>query len=68
MLISRVQTVEVFIFTQVDSNFFAQFELTDYRLDDPGSNPGGDEFFRHSRPAREPTQPTVKLVPDLSRG
>ena len=28
---------------------------TDYGLDDPGSNPGGDEIFRLSRPALGPT-------------
>ena len=30
---------------------------TDYGLDGPGSNPGGDEIFRASRPALGPTQP-----------
>ena len=33
---------------------------TDYGLDGPGSNPGGDEIFRPSRPAPWPTQPPVK--------
>ena len=28
---------------------------TDYRLDGPGSNPGGDEIFRPSRSALGPT-------------
>jgi len=40
---------------------------TDYELHGPGSNPGGDEIFRTSRPALGPTQPPVKWVPDLSR-
>jgi len=33
---------------------------TDYGLDGPESNPGGDEIFRPSRPALGPTQPPVK--------
>ena len=41
---------------------------TDYGLDGPGSNPGGDEIFRQFRPALGPTQPPVKWVPGLSRG
>ena len=40
----------------------------DYGLDGPGSNPGGDEIFRPSRPALGPTQPPVKGVQVLSRG
>ena len=39
-----------------------------YRLDGPGSNPGGDEIFRPSRPVLGPTQPPVQWVPGLSRG
>ena len=41
---------------------------TDYGLDGPGSNPGGDEIFRPSKPALGPIQPAVKWVPGLSRG
>ena len=41
---------------------------TDYGLDGPGSNAGGDEIFRPSRSALGSTQPPVKWVPSLSRG
>ena len=41
---------------------------TEYGLDGPGSNPGGDEIFRPSRPVLGPTQPPVQWVPSLSRG
>ena len=40
---------------------------TDYGLDGPGSNPGGDEIFRPFIPALEPTQRPVQWVPGLSR-
>jgi len=41
---------------------------TDYGLDGPESNPGGDEISRPSRPAQGATQPPVQWVPGLSRG
>jgi len=34
--------------------------VTDYGLDGPGSNSGGDEIFCQSRPALGPTQTPVK--------
>jgi len=36
---------------------------TDYGLDGPGSNPGGDEILRPSRPALGPTQPWYRVFP-----
>ena len=41
--------------------------VTDYRLDGPGSDPGGDEIFRPSRPALGSTQPPLKWIQGLSR-
>jgi len=42
--------------------------VTDNGLDGPGSNFGGDEIFRPSRPVLGPTQHPVKSVSGLSRG
>ena len=39
---------------------------TDYGLDGPGSNPGGEEIFRPSRPALGLTQPPIQWIPGLS--
>ena len=41
---------------------------TDYGLGGPGSNPGGEEIFRQSRPALGPTQPPVQGVRGVLRG
>jgi len=37
-------------------------KATDYGLDGPGLNSGGDEIFRPSRPALGPTQPSVEPI------
>jgi len=42
--------------------------VTDYGLNGPESNSGGDEIFRPSRPTLGPTQPPVNWVRVLSRG
>jgi len=41
---------------------------TDYGLDGPGSNPGGEEVFRPSRPALGPTHSPAKWVPGVYWG
>jgi len=41
---------------------------TELQANVPGSNVGGDEVFRPSRPALRHTQPPVKWVPGLSLG
>jgi len=40
---------------------------TDYALDGPESNLGGDEIFRPTKPALGPTQTSVQWVLGLSR-
>ena len=39
---------------------------TDYGLDSPGSNSGGNKIFRPSRPALGLSQPPVQWVSGLS--
>jgi len=41
---------------------------TGYGQDGPGSNPGGDEIYRRSRPALGHLRPPVKWGQSLSRG
>ena len=41
---------------------------TDYGLEGPGIESRWGEIFRPSRPALEPTRPSLQLVPGLSRG
>ena len=68
--LTRNNGVSWYLFTTNLLNLFSSSVgiVTDYRLDGPGSNPGGDEIFRPSIPALGPTQPPVKWVPRLSRG
>jgi len=54
--------------TAIISLFYSVGIVTDYGLDGPGSNPGGDKIFLLSRPALRPTQFPVQWVPSLSRG
>jgi len=42
--------------------------VTDYGLEDLGSNASGDEIFCPSRPALGPNQPPVKWIPGLAQG
>jgi len=51
----------------VSGQFSSVGIATDYGLEGPRSNPGGDEIFRPSRPALGPTQPPVQWVPGVSR-
>ena len=64
-----VMLVEVFVYVSIRQGPGSSVGIvTDYGLDGPGSNPGGDEIFRPSTPVLGPTQPPVQWVPGLSRG
>ena len=41
---------------------------TDYGMDGPGSNPGGDEIFRQSGPSLEHAKSPLKWVPGCNYG
>ena len=49
--------IYIYIYIYIHTHIYTL--ATDYGLDGPGSNPGGDEIFRPSRPALGPTQPPV---------
>jgi len=49
------QSTESLFYTVILTFYCFVCVTTDYGLDGPGSNPGGDEVFRPSRPALEPT-------------
>jgi len=72
---NKLFTVKLMPFLYIPRNIISFHGLgssvgvaTDYGLDGPGSNPGGDEIFRPSRPGLGPAQPPVQWVPCLSRG
>ena len=58
--------IYIYIYIRKGSGSSVSIE-TDYGMDGPGSNPGGDEIFRPFTPALGPTQPPVQWVPGLSR-
>ena len=53
---------------QSDNMKYIYIYINDRGLNGPGSNPGGDEIFRPSRPVLGAAQPPVKWVPGPSRG
>jgi len=59
-----IKANRLIIFSYIQFNIYGPVSsisiATDYGLDCPGSNPGGDEIFRPSRPALGLTQPPVQ--------
>jgi len=51
--------VYIYIFIRICGPGSSVGIATDYELDGPGSNAGGDEIFRPSRPALGPTKPPI---------
>ena len=55
----RVKCISLFIYLFMGPGSSVGI-ATDYGLDGPGSNPGGHEIYRPSRPDLGPNQPPVK--------
>jgi len=68
MTIKNVPLIHTYIYIYIYGPGRSVGIATDYGLDGPRSNPGGDEIFRPYKPALGPTQPPVKWVRGLSRG
>jgi len=60
--------IYVYIYTNICGPGSSVGIATDYGLDGPGSNSGGNEISRPSRPVLGPTKPPVKRIPSISRG
>jgi len=59
MLLHEMLRLYIYIYIYIWSGSSVGI-ANDYGLDGPGSNPGGDEIFRPSRPALRTTQPPLK--------
>ena len=66
---NRLKTDHIFYIQQTTGEPGSSVVIaTDYAMEGPGSNPGGDEIFCPSRPNLRPTKPPVKWVWGLARG